>query len=93
MTADSKSRRPKDKRERDYTISNGWVANIIQAVTAAVTGVLTVVVAIVVTIMVLLGGLWLAYVYLPLNIFYIILAVLLADIVLGIVIRSVTSPK
>jgi hypothetical protein len=48
---------------------------------------------VIVTVLVILGGLYLAYVYLPLNIFYIILAVLVADIALGILFRAVFSRR
>ncbi|NIS83400.1 MAG: hypothetical protein GTO14_25115, partial [Anaerolineales bacterium] len=70
-----------------------WVTQIIQAVTAGITGVLTAGITVVVTILVLLGGLWLAYTYLPMSVFYIILAVLVVDMVLGIALRAFLSRR
>ncbi len=54
---------------------------------------LTAGITVVVTILVLLGGLWLAYTYLPMSVFYIILAVLVVDMVLGIALRAFLSRR
>ena len=72
-----------------YFIPGGWVTIITQAVTEGITNIVAAAVTMVVTILVLLGGLWLAYIYLPVNILYIILAVFIIDIVVGIVLRTV----
>jgi type IV secretory pathway VirB2 component (pilin) len=72
-----------------YNIPGRWVTIITQAVTGGITNMVAAVVTVVVTILVLLGGLWLAYVYLPVNIFYIILVVLIIDIAVGIILRGV----
>jgi Flp pilus assembly protein TadB len=89
MTTRSETRKPKDQREYAYNIAGRWVTHITQFVTAGITSALTAAITVVVTILVLLGGLWLAYTYLPMNVFYIILAVLVVDMVLGIVLRAV----
>ena len=93
MTTNYKARRPDDQREFTYNFSSRWVTHITQAIIVGVTSVLTSAITVVVTILLLLGGLWLAYVILPINVFYIILAVLIADIALGIVLRSVFSRR
>lgn len=93
MTTNTEARKPQDQREFTYYVPGRWVTLITHAVVGGITRVLTVAITIVVTILVLLGGLWLAYVYLPVNVFYIILAVLIADIALDIVLRSVLSRK
>jgi len=92
MTTNTGSKSNRDRREF-YYVPGSWVSYITQAVTEGITGVLTIAITVVVTILVLLGGLWLAYVYLPENVFYIILAVLIADVALGIVLRAVLSRK
>jgi predicted benzoate:H+ symporter BenE len=47
----------------------------------------TVAISLVTTILILAGGVWLLYTYVPAEIFNIIMAVLLADILLGITLR------
>lgn len=81
----------KQGKESKYTyyIPGSWVEIIAQAVTGSVTYIVSAAITVVVSILVLLGGLWLAYTYLPENIFYIILAVLIIDIAVGIVLRAV----
>lgn len=81
----------KRENQREYTnyFPDRWVTYVTQAVAEGITKIVAAAITVVVTILVILGGLWLAYVYLPLNIFYIILAVLIADIAIGIVLRVV----
>lgn len=79
----------KDPWDKTYYVPGRWAVYITQAIAGGITSLLTAAVAVVVTILVILGGLWLAYVYLPANVFYIILAILMADIALGIVLRAV----
>lgn len=93
MTTDTESRRSEDRRESTYYVPSRWVASVTQAVTAGITIAVTAAITAVVTILLLLGGLWLAHIYLPANVFYIILAVLTVDIALGIVLRPVPSRR
>lgn len=82
----------KHGRERKINyiyLSSQWVAFIIQAIVGGITNIVVAAVTVVVTILVIVGGLWLAYIYLPPNTFYIILAVLIVDIALGIILRAV----
>lgn len=72
-----------------YYIPGRWVTIITQAVIWGITNMVAAAITLVVTILILLGGLWLAYIYLPVNIFYIILAVLIIDIVVGFILRAV----
>jgi hypothetical protein len=75
--------------DRDEYGSYYTAVGITRAVSLAITRVVTIGIAIFVTLVVLVLGAWLAYVTLPLNIFRILAAILLADIALGIVIRAV----
>ncbi len=72
-----------------YYIPGRWVTIITKAVIWGITNMVAAAITLVVTVLVLLGGLWLAYIYLPVNIFYIILAVLIIDIAVGIILRAV----
>lgn len=83
----TRARNQKDEWNDGYYVLGGWVAYITQAVIAGVTNVVALAITVVVSILVVLVGLWLAYVYLPANVFAIILVVLLADIALGIAVR------
>lgn len=83
------TRKRENQREYTYYFPDRWVTYVTQAVAEGITKIVAAAITVVVTILVILGGLWLAYVYLPLNIFYIILAVLIADIAIGIVLRVV----
>jgi hypothetical protein len=87
------SRKPEKDRKYIYNFPGDWVTRITQAIAAGITNVVVAAITIFVTALVILGGLWLAYIYLPANIFYIILAVILADIALGIVLRAVFSRR
>lgn len=81
----------KRKKQNDFVfyVPSQWVAYFTQLIVEGVTNVVVTAITVVVTILVVFGGLWLAYVYLPLNIFYIILVVLTVDIILGILLRSI----
>lgn len=87
MTSNSESRNTQDQRKSVYFLYGRWVSLVAQSVSAAIAIAVAAAVTVVVTVLVLLGGLWIAYSYLPANIFYIILAVLIADIALGIILR------
>lgn len=87
MTTNSDARGSKDEQETIYSFSERLVIFITLMVFAGITGILAGLITVIVTVVVLLGGLWLAYTYLPLNVFYIIIAVLIADITLGVVLR------
>lgn len=87
MTTNSDARGSKDEQETIYPFSERLVIFITLMVCAGITGILAGLITVIVTVVVLLGGLWLAYTYLPLNVFYIIIAVLIADITLGVVLR------
>lgn len=89
MTTNFESRNPRDQQDFYYVVPGRWATSVAQAVAARITSVVTLTITAVVTILVLLGGLWLAYTYLPANVFTIVLAVLIADISLGIVLRIV----
>ncbi len=93
MTTNQGTEKPEDKWQFTYDIPKGWVSYITYAVSGAITSVVAVVITAIVIILVLLGGLWLAYTYLPAQVFYIILAVLVADVVLGFVLRKALSRK
>lgn len=85
-----------DSRDQDEFvrfIPGRWAREVTLLVTAWITSVVSVAISAVVTIVVLLGGLWLAYVYLPINVFYILIAVLMVDIALGILLRYVFARK
>lgn len=58
-----------------------YVANL-------VTGSLTALITAITIVIVVLGGMWLAYTYLPFNVFLIIAVVIVADILLGIAVRA-----
>lgn len=62
----------------------GWVT---RGISLIITYMVSGVIAVLVTIVVIVGGLWLAYVYLPLSIFQVILAVLLIDFLGGLALR------
>jgi hypothetical protein len=66
---------------------------ITYAVSGAITNVVVAAVTVVAIVFVLLAGLWLAYTYLPLHVFHIVLAVLVADIMLGIVLRALRNRR
>ncbi len=88
MTTNNGTRKSNSSWEFGYNSTNRWVNYITYAVSGAVTTVVAAVVTVVTIVFVLLAGLWLAYTYLPSNVFHIVLAVLAADILLGIVLRA-----
>jgi hypothetical protein len=93
MKTNSESRRQDEHWEFGNYGSRRWVTYITQAVAVGITRIVATAITVVVAILVIIGGLWLAYEYLPVNVFYIILAVLIADIALGIVLRSVFARR
>jgi hypothetical protein len=93
MATKSETRSPEDRREYAYYVPGPWVTYVTTTVALGITRALAVAITVGVAILVLVGGLWLAYTYLPMNVFYIILAVLVADIVFGMVLRVVLSRR
>lgn len=70
-----------------------WATFLTQVIAGWITIIVTAAITLVVIFLVLAGGLWLAYTYLPANIFAIILAVLIVDILLGIALRFFLSRR
>jgi hypothetical protein len=93
MTTKFESRKTQNQRTSTYYFPGRWVTLIAQAVAIGITNVVSIAITVMVIFLLLFGSLWLAYTYLPTSIFYIILAVLIADIALGIVMRSVLSRR
>ena len=89
MTTNYETEKPEDQWEFNFDIPSRWVTDITYAVSGAITSVVAAAIAAVAIVLVLLGGLWLAYAYLPVHVFHIILVVLVADMVVGIVLRAV----
>jgi hypothetical protein len=87
------SRKSQDQREIIFYSPDRWMNFIIQYVVAGITKVVTSIITVTVIFFVLLGGLWLVYSYLPGNVFKIVLAVLIADILLGIIVRYIQSRR
>ncbi len=83
MTSEFGNKNPQNGGEFHYYVPSNLVAQI----TADVTSVVTVAISLVTTILILAGGVWLLYTYVPTEIFNIIMAVLLVDILLGITLR------
>ncbi len=93
MTTNNRTQKSNSPREFTYNSTNRWVNYITYAVSGAITNVVIAAVTAVAIFLVPLVGLWLVYTYLPLHVFYIVLAVLLADIVLGIVLRALLNRR
>ncbi|MFQ5922679.1 MAG: hypothetical protein ACE5M4_07520 [Anaerolineales bacterium] len=93
MTTNNGTRKSNSSWEFGYNSTNRWVNYITHAVSGAITIVVAAVLTVITIVFVVLAGLWLAYTYLPLNVFTIIVAVLIADIVLGIVLRAFLKRK
>ena len=73
-----------------YTyLSTRWLFEVVEALTVGISNFLTVVISVVVTLLSVIGGLWLAYRYLPGKTFNLIALVVAADVLLGLVLRSV----
>ena len=87
MTSEFGNKRPHSEQEFHYYVPTNWVAQISRAITAAITSVVTVAISLVTTILILAVGVWLLYTYLPAKTFNIIMAVILVDIMLGIILR------
>jgi hypothetical protein len=91
MTKEFKNNYQQEGQRFNYHFSVKRVSYIIYAISAGITSVLTIVITIIVSFLVLAGGLWLAFTYLPINVFNIIALVVLADIVFGVAVRFVLS--
>lgn len=90
MKENFETRKQGTDRKHSYYLFSGLLATYIaKEIVGRITNVVAAAVTVVVTLLILLGGMWLAYLHLPGNIFYIILAVLIADIALGIILRAV----
>ena len=89
MKTNFKGSKKENQNEFTFFIPGQWVTYITRVITEGVTYILVTAITVLVTILVLIGGLWLAYVYLPVNIFHIILAVIIVDIALGVVLRTI----
>ncbi len=93
MTNKSESRQSQNQHDFIYTIPDGRASFITQYLVAGITRVVTNILTVVVIFLVLFGGLWLAYTHLSTNVFLIILAVLMADISLGIILRFIHTHR
>lgn len=87
MTDKFKNERFQSKQEYYSYIPPQWVAQITSAITDEVIRAVIVTVSVVTAILILAGGVWLLNTFVPPKIFNIILAVILADILLGISLR------
>jgi len=81
MKTDFESRKRGNQGDNTTNYLGGWIIYITQALT------------VVISILVILGGLILAYYYLPTTVFNIILVVLVADILIGISARIVHNRR
>lgn len=93
MTTNYQNENFEDREEFTYHIPNRWLTYITYAISGAITRVVVATITAMVIILVILGGLWLAYNYLPINVFYIIVAVVVVDMALGIILRAVLSRR
>ena len=93
MTTNNRTQKSNSPWKFTYDSSNRWVNYITYAVSGAITNVVAATVTVVAIVFVLLAGLWLVYTYLPLHVFHIVLAVLVADIVLGIFLRALRNRR
>lgn len=87
MTTNNSTREPNKARRVTYVFTDRWVNALTYAISGAVTYAVAAVITAITIVLVVLGGLWLAYTYLPLNVFILIAAVLVADILLGFAAR------
>jgi hypothetical protein len=88
MTNENGTQKPYSSWQFRYIGTDRWVNYITYAVSGAITSVVASTITAIAIVLVLLGGLWLAYTYLPSDVFFIISAVLAADIALGFVVRA-----
>lgn len=93
MNTNFESGKHESQREYTYYVPGRWFTYITQAVTAGITNIVTLAITVVVAILVILGGLTLAYFYLPTTVFNVIMLVVVADILLGFVVRVVLNRK
>lgn len=87
MTTNRTTPETKKARKYSYSFTDRWVSAFIYAMSGAITSALAAAITAITIVLVVLGGLWLAYTYLPLNVFILIAAVLAADILLGFAAR------
>lgn len=93
MNKNNETREPRRRWTSVHVGRDHWLSLIAYAVTVAVTAAAASAVTAVTVVLVLAAGLWLAYLYLPGNVFSAVLAVLVADVSLGIVIRATRKRK
>lgn len=77
----------------NYSFTTLWVSHIISTLTAGITMAVTIAITIIVSLLTIVGGLWLANTYLSRNVFNIVVLILLADILLGVIVRLVLSRR
>ncbi len=82
-----RNNRSQNESEFHYYEPSDWVTQITYAISAGITRVVIVAISLVTTVLILAGGVWLLYTYVPADIYNIIIAVLLVDILLGIMVR------
>jgi len=88
MATDERAQESNRNWRFTYGVTDRWVNAFTYAITGAVTTVVATAITAITIVVVVLGGLWLAYTYLPLNVFTIIAVVLAADILIGIGLRA-----
>jgi hypothetical protein len=93
MVNNTGTNEPRGQRRYFTVMTDRLISYITRAITMGVTSAVTVVITVTTIAVVLIGGLWLAYTYLPLNVFYIILAILLVDILAGVLLRAVITRR
>lgn len=93
MTTNAGTDKSHEGKEVVTILGDRWIRYVVGAISAGVTSAVTAVITVITITAVLIGGLWLAYTYLPLNVFHIILAVLLVDILAGILLRALFARR
>jgi len=93
MKTNFESRKRGNQGDNTTNYLGGGIIYITQALTAGITNAVTLALTVVISILVILGGLILAYYYLPTTVFNIILVVLVADILIGISARIVHNRR
>lgn len=88
MTTNDRTQGPNKSWRLIYAVSDRWVSDFVDAISHVITSGVAVAITAFTIVFVVLGGLWLAYTYLPLNAFTIIAVVLGADILIGIAVRA-----
>jgi hypothetical protein len=93
MTRNNRTRRHAKQWETADDILARWATRLTIDAWVAISRVLTAVFIVLVTFVVVVGGLWLIYTYLPAHVSYIVLAVLVVDLLLGIALRAVLTRR